>query len=42
MKFSGLVLGAVIAGALAAAPAVSATREEITIENSMIVLRELQ
>ena len=42
MKFSGLILGAVIAGALAAAPAVSATREEVTIENSMIVLRELQ
>lgn len=42
MKFPGLILGAIIAGALAVTPAVSATREEVTIENSMIVLRELQ
>ena len=42
MKFSGIVLGAVLAGALTGAPAAAVTREEATIENSMVVLRELQ
>jgi len=42
MKFSGIILGAVLAGALTGAPALAVTREEATIENSMVVLRELQ
>ena len=42
MRFSRIILGAVLAGALAAGPASAVTREEATIENSMVVLRELQ
>ncbi len=42
MKFSGFMIGAMLAGALASAPATAVTREEATIENSMVVLRELQ
>ncbi|MBF8292778.1 MAG: Ligand-binding protein, partial [Steroidobacteraceae bacterium] len=42
MKFSGIILGTVLAGALTGAPALAVTREEATIENSMVVLRELQ
>ncbi|MGH8135659.1 MAG: lipid-binding SYLF domain-containing protein [Steroidobacteraceae bacterium] len=42
MKFPGLILGAVIAGAVAATPALAVTREEATLDNSLLVLRELQ
>ncbi|MDH4260885.1 MAG: lipid-binding SYLF domain-containing protein [Gammaproteobacteria bacterium] len=42
MKFPGLILGAVIAGALIGGPAAAVTREEATIENALVVLRELQ
>ena len=42
MKSHAIILGAVLAGALTGAPAVAVTREEATIENSMVVLRELQ
>lgn len=42
MKSSGIILGAVLAGALTGAPAAAVTREEATIENSMVVLHELQ
>ena len=42
MNFPGLILGAVITALLATTPVVAATREEVTIENSMIVLHELQ
>lgn len=42
MKFSGLIQGAALAILLAAQPAVAVTREEATIDNAMIVLRELQ
>jgi lipid-binding SYLF domain-containing protein len=42
MKFSGIILCAVLAGALTARPALAVTSEEATIENSMVVLRELQ
>ena len=42
MKFPALILGAVLTAALAGAPAAAVTREEATIQNSMVVLRELQ
>lgn len=42
MKSPGFILAAVLAGALAATPATAVTREEATIQNAMIVLRELQ
>ncbi len=42
MKFSRLILGAVIAGALVCGPAAAVTREEATIDNALVVLRELQ
>jgi lipid-binding SYLF domain-containing protein len=43
MKFSGFILaGAILAGSLAGMPAAAVTREESTIENALVVLRELQ
>ena len=42
MKFSRILLGAVLAGTLGSAPATAVTREEATIENSIVVLHELQ
>ncbi len=42
MKFPALILAAVLAGAQFSAPAAAVTREEATIQNSMVVLRELQ
>jgi len=42
MKFPGLIFGALLAGTLASAPAAAVTREEATIQNAMLVLRELQ
>jgi lipid-binding SYLF domain-containing protein len=42
MKFPGIILGAVFAAALTSAPAAAVTREEAIIQNSMVVLRELQ
>jgi lipid-binding SYLF domain-containing protein len=42
MKLSSMILGAVIAAALVAAPAQAVTREEATLDQALIVLRELQ
>ena len=42
MKSPVLILGAILASALAGAPAAAVTREEATIENSLVVLHELQ
>ena len=42
MKFPGFILAAMLAGTLASAPATAVTREEATIENALVVLRELQ
>jgi lipid-binding SYLF domain-containing protein len=42
MKFPALILAAVLAGAHFSAPAAAVTREEAIIQNSMVVLRELQ
>lgn len=42
MKSPGFILGAMLAAALASAPAAAVTREEATVENSLVVLRELQ
>ena len=43
MKFPGLILAAaILAGSLAGMPAAAVTREEATLENSLVVLRELQ
>lgn len=42
MKFSAMVSVLALAGLLAAGPASAVTREEATIQNSMVVLRELQ
>lgn len=42
MKFVPKLLGALLAGLVAAAPAAAATREEATIDQALIVLRELQ
>lgn len=42
MKFPGSILAALLAGMIAAAPAAAVTREEATIQNAMVVLRELQ
>jgi len=42
MKFPGFILGALLAGTLTSAPAAAVTREEATIQNALLVLRELQ
>jgi lipid-binding SYLF domain-containing protein len=42
MKLSSMTLGAVLAAVLAATPAEAATREEATLDQALIVLRELQ
>jgi lipid-binding SYLF domain-containing protein len=42
MKFPGLILAALMAATLAAAPAAAVTREETTIQNAMTVLHDLQ
>lgn len=42
MKSPGFILGALLAGTLAGAPAAAVTREEATLQNATIVLRELQ
>jgi len=42
MKLAGMILATLLAGLLAAAPAAAVTREEATIQNAMVVLRELQ
>ncbi len=42
MKFPGFILGAVFTGALIGAPASAVTREEATLQNATVVLRELQ
>lgn len=42
MKFPGFILGAVFASALTGAPAAAVTREEATLQNATVVLRELQ
>ncbi len=42
MKFSGFFFCGALAGSLAAPPAMAVTREETTIQNAMVVLRELQ
>jgi lipid-binding SYLF domain-containing protein len=42
MKSTALILSAALAMAAAAAPAAAVTREESTVQNAMVVLRELQ
>ncbi len=42
MKLTALILSAALATTLAAAPAAAVTREEATVENALVVLRELQ
>jgi len=42
MKFPAFILGALLAGTLVTAPAAAVTREEATLQNAMVVLRELQ
>lgn len=42
MTLPGIILGSLLAAMLAAAPAAAVTREEATIQNAMVVLRELQ
>jgi lipid-binding SYLF domain-containing protein len=42
MKLSSMTLGAVLAAAVAVSPAEAATREEATLDQALIVLRELQ
>jgi lipid-binding SYLF domain-containing protein len=42
MKSPGFIIAALLAGVLAAAPAAAVTREEATIQNAILVLRELQ
>ena len=42
MKSPGAILGAVLAGILITVPAAAVTREEATLQNAAIVLRELQ
>lgn len=42
MKFYAFILAVVLAGAQFSVPAAAVTREEATIQNSMVVLRELQ
>jgi lipid-binding SYLF domain-containing protein len=42
MKSPGIVIAALLAGLLAATPAAAVTREEATIQNATLVLRELQ
>jgi len=42
MKIPGFILATLLAGTLVATPAAAVTREEATIQNAMVVLRELQ
>jgi lipid-binding SYLF domain-containing protein len=42
MKSPGFIVAALLAGMLAGTPAAAVTREEATVQNSTIVLRELQ
>jgi lipid-binding SYLF domain-containing protein len=42
MKFSGIILGTLLAAALVAEPASAVTREEAILQNAAVVLRELQ